>query len=115
MIHTLMKDEIFTKITGKPIIDTKDIEHSTINFVDDSTNLIITKDPKKLQTYLNKFYILLQKVYHTNKLIINQEKTEIMITCKNKNRKNTKNIQMYADKYKVKQVYKVKILGFQIQ
>merc|ERR1712240_162034 len=90
MIHTLMKDEIFTKITGKPIIDTKDIEHSTINFVDDSTNLIMTKDPKKLQTYLNNFYILLQKVYHTNKLIINQEKTEIMITCKNKNRKNTK-------------------------
>ena len=38
-----------------------------------------------------------------------------MITYKNKNRKNTKNIQMYADKYKVKQVDKVKILGFQIQ
>ena len=90
MIHTLMKDEIFTKITGKPLIDTKDIKHSTINFVDDSTNLIMTKDPEMLRTYLNNFYILLQKVYHTNKLIINQEKTEIMIVCKNKHRKQTK-------------------------
>ena len=56
MIHTLMKDEIFTKITGKPILDTKDIKHSTINFVDNSTNLIMTKDPEMLQTYLNNFY-----------------------------------------------------------
>ena len=46
---------------------------------------------------------------------INQEKTELMIICKNKDRKATKSIQMYADKYRVKQVEKVKILGFQIQ
>merc|ERR1712240_730561 len=39
-IYTLMTDEIFTKLTGKPILNTKDIEHSTINFVDNSTNLI---------------------------------------------------------------------------
>merc|ERR1712240_497719 len=115
MIHTLMNDEIFTTIMGNAIIDTKEIEHLTVNFVDDSTNLIISKDTTKLQTYLNNFYILLQKVYHTNKLIINQEKTELMIICKNKDRKTTRNIQMYADKYRVKQVEKVKILGFQIQ
>merc|ERR1712240_619813 len=101
MIHTLMKDEIFTKITGYPKIDTKEIEHSTINFVDDSTNLIITKDPTKLQTYLNNFYILLKKVYHTNKLIINQEKTKIIVICKNKDRKTIKSIQMYTGKYRV--------------
>merc|ERR1712240_35946 len=115
MIHTLMNDEIFTTIMGNAIIDTKEIEHLTVNFVDDSTNLIISKDTTKLQTYLNNFYILLQKVYHTNKLIINQEKTELMIICKNGNRKNSKTIQMYVDNYKVKQVEKVKILGFQIQ
>merc|ERR1712240_539864 len=115
MIDTLMKDEIFNKITGYPKIYTKEIEHSTINFVDDSTNLIITKDPTKLQTYLNNFYILLQKVHHTNKLIINQEKTELMLICNNKDRKTTRNIQMYADKYRVKQVEKIKILGFHIQ
>ena len=110
-----MTDEIFTKLTGKPIIDTKDIKHSTINFVDDSTNLIMTKDPKILQAYLDNFYLLLLNVYNTNKLIINQEKTEIMISCKNKHRKLTKNIQMYANCYKVKQVNKVKILEFLIQ
>ena len=62
LIHTLMLDEIFTKLTGKPISPTKDIEHSTINFVDDSTNLIMTKDPKILQTYLDNFYLLLLNV-----------------------------------------------------
>jgi len=34
-----------------------------------------------------------------------------MIVCKNRFRKTTKNIQMYASGYKVNQVPKVKILG----
>merc|ERR1712240_73174 len=114
-LHTLMQDNIYTEITGMPMINTKGIEHLTVNFVDDSTNLIITKDPTKLQTYLNGFYILLQKVYNTNKLIINQEKTKLMVICKNKDRKATKSIQMYAGKYRVKQVDKVKVLGYHIQ
>merc|ERR1712240_202393 len=114
-IHTLMQDNIYTEITGMPIINAKGIKHLTVNFVDDSTNLIITKDATKLQTYLKGFYILLQKVYHTNKLIINQEKTKLMVICKNKDRKATKSIQMYAGKYRVKQVDKVKVLGYQIQ
>merc|ERR1712240_29485 len=75
----------------------------------------MTKDPKTLQTYLDNFYLLIRNVYNTNKLIINQEKTEIMIACKNRHRKMTKNIQMYADNFKVKQVNKVKIQGFLIQ
>ena len=90
-------------------------EHSTINFVDDSTNLIMTKDPKILQNYLDNFHLLLRNVYNTNKLIINQEKTEIMIACKNRHRKLTKNIQMYANEFKIKQVNQVKILGYLIQ
>ena len=62
LIHTLMSDKLFTKLTGKPIIPIKDIEHSTINFVDNSTNIIMTKDPKILQNYLDYFYLLLQNV-----------------------------------------------------
>merc|ERR1712240_901285 len=115
MGHTLMQDNIYTEITGMPTINTKGIEHLNVNFVDDSTNLIITKDPTKLQTYLNGFYILLQKVYNTNKLIINQEKTELMLICNNKDRKTTRGIQMYAGKYRVKQVDTVKVLGYKIQ
>ena len=38
-----------------------------------------------------------------------------MIVCKNRFRKTTKNIQMYASSYKVNQVPKVKILGHIIQ
>ena len=46
LIHTLMKDEIFTTLTRKPKIPTKDIEHTTVNFVNDSTNFIISKTRK---------------------------------------------------------------------
>ena len=97
------------------MINTKGIEHLTVNFVDDSTNLIITKDPAKLQTYLKGFYILLQKVYNTNKLIINQEKTKLMLICNNRNHKITRGIQMYSGKHLVKQVDTVKVLGYKIQ
>merc|ERR1712240_982285 len=114
-LYTLMQDNIYTEIPGMPTINTKGIEHHTVNYVDDSTNLIITKDPTKLQTYLNAFYILLQKVYNTNKLIINQQKTELMLICNNRNRKITRGIQMYAGKYRVKQVDTVKVLGYKIQ
>merc|ERR1711873_25446 len=34
-LYTLMQDSIYTEITGMPIINTKGIEHLTVNFVDD--------------------------------------------------------------------------------
>ena len=68
-----------------------------------------------MQEYINKFYNLLEAVYKINKLKINNEKTELMIICKNKFRKATKHIQITASGHKVKQVTKVKILGYTMQ
>ena len=76
--------------------------------MDNSTNIISTTNGPEIQDYINKFYPLLEAVYNTNKLIINKDKTELMIICKNQFRKLTKNIQMYASGYKVNQVQKVK-------
>ena len=89
----------------------KDINHATVNFVDDSTNIISTSNTKTIEEYLNKFYQLLEAVYNINKLKINKDKTELLIVCKPKSRKDTKNIQMMASGHKVKQVSKAKILG----
>ena len=110
-----MHKEIFTELTGQQITSSKNIEHNTINFVDDSTNIISTKNTAEIQQYLNKFYLLLEAVYNTNKLKINNYETVSMITCKNWFRFQTKNIQMVANGYKVKQVHYVKILGYIIQ
>lgn len=43
VIHKIMNMDIFTEITGKPKNNPK-MGHETINFVDDSTNLIFTKN-----------------------------------------------------------------------
>ena len=110
-----MHKEIFTKLTSHQITSSKNIEHNTINFVDDSTNIISTKNTAEIQEYLNKFYLLLEAVYNANKFNINKDKTVLMIICKEKFRYQTKNIQMYASGYKVKQVQHVIILGHIIQ
>ena len=105
----------YPSYTGLPTLNYTNIEHNTVNFVDDLTNIISTNNSTDMQNYINKFYSLLEAVYNINKLIINKDKTELMIVCKNCFRKTTKNIQMYASGYKVNQVPKVKILGHIIQ
>ena len=105
-----MHKEIFTKLTGHKPMTSKSIEHNTINFVNDSTNIISTKNASEIQDYLNKFYLLLKAVYNTNKLQINNDKILLMIVCKRRFRANTKNIKMVANGHKVKPVQHVKIL-----
>ena len=107
-----MDKQIYTKLTQQDTTMVKDINHATVNFVDDSTNIISTSNTKTIEEYLNKFYKLLEAVYNINKLKINKDKTELLIVCKPKYRKDTKNIQMMASGHKVKQVNKAKILGY---
>ena len=48
LLHTLMNNPIYKTLTGKPKISHKLIEHDTINFVNDSTNVIYTKNTNTL-------------------------------------------------------------------
>merc|ERR1712240_336849 len=112
LLHTLMEKEIYTALTKQDRVITNDIDHTTVNFVDDSTNIISTLDTKTIEQYLDKFYKLLEAVYNINKLKINKDKTELLIICKQKYRKDTKKIRMTASGHKVKQVNKAKILGY---
>ena len=111
LIHTLMHNNIFNKLTGLQQTTSTNINHCTVNFVDDSTNIISITNSTEMQEYINKFSKLLEAVYNINKLIINNDKTELMVICKNCFRKDTKHIQITTSGYKVKQVSKVKILG----
>ena len=107
-----MGKEMYTKLTKQDRGITTDTDHTTVNFVDDSTNIISTSNTKTVEEYLDKFYKLLEAVYNINKLKINKDKTELLIVCKQKYRKDTKNIRMTASGHKVKQVSKAKILGY---
>ena len=110
-----MHEDIYTKLTQHQPTTSTNINHTTVNFVNDSTNIISTTKTNEIQDYINKFYRLLEAVYNINKLKINNDKTELMVICKAKHRKNTKNIQITASGHKVKQVNKVKILGYVMQ
>ena len=69
-----MDKEIYTKLTQQDKITTTDTNHTTVNFVDDSTNIISTSNTKTVEEYLDKFYKLLEAVYNINKLKINKDK-----------------------------------------
>ena len=101
-----MHKDIYTALTTHQPTTTNSINHCTVNFVDNSTNIISTTKVNDMQEYFNKFYNLLEAVYNINKLKINNHKTKLMIICKNRFRKDTKHIQMTALGHKVKQVSK---------
>ena len=72
--------------------------------MDDSTNIISTTEIPLVQEYINNFYLLLESVYNVNKLVINKDKTELMIICKQKIRKLTNKLKINAAGYSINQV-----------
>lgn len=112
LLHTLMNNDIYTGLTQHTTTTATKIAHSTVNFVNDSTNITSSQQKDDITEYTNKFYTLLEAVYNTNKLKINNDKTKLMVTCKPKHRKDTKTIKITASGHKVKQVNKAKILGY---
>ena len=107
-----MNTKIYTNLTN----DTNEvipntIEHVTIQYVDDSNNIITSNDNVGLEMYINKYFKLLESFYNLNKLKINPDKSKIMITCKPQLRNSINNIQLTTTDYTVQQVTKVKALG----
>ena len=85
-----MHKEKYKKLTQHQQTTSTNINHTTLNFVDNSTNIISTTKTNEIQDYINKFYRLLEAVYNINKLKINNDKTELMVICKAKHRKKHK-------------------------
>ena len=64
-----MADPIYFNMTGRQSDNKTEIdmvEHITVPYVDDSTNLISCTDNKILQEYINKCYILVESYYNIN-------------------------------------------------
>ena len=89
--------------------DIKDLQHITINFIHDSSNLFSSFDHDILIKYLTIYCVLF---YDSNEVTINDDKTELMVSCKNDMRHNVDKICFYADKYKVLQKETTKNFGF---
>ena len=109
-----MSYDISYNLTNTPTPIIKNINHTTVNYVDDSTSTISSKSATELQAYLNNFYKLLESYYNINFLKINPDKTKFIITCKPAYRHITKDITIQAGQYVIQQSDKLKILGVYI-
>ena len=80
MIHKLLNDRDICNVNTNV---TKNTSHVTIQFIDDSTNIISFKNDNIIKPYLEEYYKLLYDYYTANKLKINPDKTQYVIICKN--------------------------------
>ena len=101
LLNKIMTDtEMFNRVTNNKYEDTYDgnkyvnIRHFILNYIDDSTNIISHTDNTLLMEYMNYYYILLETYYNENKLLINGEKTILLVSCQNKFRDMANAIQI---------------------
>ena len=113
-LHKLIKHNIFPKITSYRLRSYKNIEHDTVNFVDDSTSIIAFKETSQIKPYLTDFFNLLKCYYNINKIKINDDKTQMLLTHKPKHKNTLKNFHFYAGNDKITTKNSIKILGFYI-
>ena len=110
-----MNSPIYNKLALKDCSSNLfNINNLVIQYVDDSTNLISSKNINELNSYIEKYFNILENYYELNKLTLNSDKTKFMIICKPNLRKDTINIQVKTTSYIIEQSNKVKILGMYI-
>ena len=115
LLYKLMHTDLFNKITNSPTINYKNVEHVTINFVDDSTNVINFNNHEQIQLYLTNYYKLIHNYYNINKLKINPDKTSLLLNYKPKHSQHFKNFKFYANGYEITPQKIIKILGSYIR
>ena len=71
LLYKMLNNKWYNTITGDSVIKFKNIQHLTVNFVDDSNSVITFNDQNQLKIYLESYYKLLHHFYNINKLKIN--------------------------------------------
>ena len=66
-ISKLIGTEIYGKLTGdSPIASTNILDHNTIQYVDDSNNIITSDSSQGVAEYKNKYFRMLESYYNLN-------------------------------------------------
>ena len=93
LLYNIMNSPIYNKLTSTNCSSNfYNINNLVIQYVDDSTNLISSKNINELNSYIEKYFNILKNYYELNKLTLNSDKTKFMIICKPNLRKDTINI-----------------------
>ena len=69
---------LYRKITKKDLFN-RNVDHVTVNFVDDQNNMVAADSHADIEAYLREFMLLLLHFYGANRLKINDEKTQILV------------------------------------
>ena len=62
------------KNLGKNVRKYKEVDLKTVNYIDDSSNIVSFEDFTNANYYLNEFFFTLKEFYNANRLCMNREK-----------------------------------------
>ena len=79
------------------IFEKKIIDHITVQFVDDGSNVIALKDHIDIKSYTESHFNLLYDHCTANKLKFNPDKTKFIIICKKSMRRATLHNRVYKE------------------
>ena len=112
-LHLLMKNQKWMRENLKLDVEKyTEVEHTTVNFVDDSNSIVTFKDSTEINYYIDKFMMILKTYYNQMKLKINSDKTCIMIVSRNQRKHETVDIRYEDEKEVVIPKAQVRILGW---
>ena len=115
LLYKFMYNDWYEKLTNLKNQNFKNIDHLTVGFVDDSTAIFAFSDPGQIKAFLTNYYNLIKSFYNINKLKINSDKTNLLLTYKPKFKDHFKNFYFFADNDKIKPKNVIKILGTYIK
>ena len=106
--------EFMEKNFNMETVNRENVEHVTVNFIDDSNSIITFKEPKEANPYINTFFKVLKLYYSTMKLKINDEKTNLLVINRPNKENEAKEIKLETESnYKpVLPKKQIKVLGW---
>ena len=104
--------EKFKMITGRYPTNTNIIDHTTINYVDDSSHVVTFDNNTNIKDYLENFFLSIHIFYVANILKINTDKTKLIFFKTGKNIEIDKNFYFMANTDKITPKSTLLILGF---
>ena len=115
LLYKLINENIYETLTFEKINKFTNVDHTTVNFVDDSTSIITFKNGNDIKSYIESYFKLLLSFYNANRLKLNSDKTNLLLVNKPKHDIYTKNFTFLAGQFIIKTKKVIKILGIFIR
>ena len=112
-LQNLMKNnEWMRKNMKKEPKEFKDLEHTTVNFIDDSNSVISFGDANEAEEYVQTYFEVLKIYYNDMKLKLNPEKTTLMVISRPNQKRIKENIKIVEEDEEIRPDPQIKILGW---